>query len=283
MLRWRSASSTSPTVTPPKATSSSDLRLALALVVARLLPGGAWAVAGGARTSTTPWRWPVGRPDVHATMIADFHYASRSRTECFCPTIPRCATSRKRCSSPSDPATISRWLAGMRSGFALVFQYAPADVSADWSCWPQVREAVRAAAVLPRPMYRSSTCTSRRRWPGIGDLDGAIELRGQSIDDLFRRGTADVSRACATGVLVEIAAATAGQRATWRSPGRDRAAGGRPADDGLVRDIWLLRLRALLARAHGDEAGYRDYRDRYRAMATSLGFEGHMKWAEAMP
>ena len=35
--------------------------------------------------------------------------------------------------------------------------------------------------------------------------------------------------------------------------------------------------------AHGDDAAYRDYRDRYRAMATSLGFEGHMKWAEAMP
>ena len=29
--------------------------------------------------------------------------------------------------------------------------------------------------------------------------------------------------------------------------------------------------------------GYRDYRDRYRAMATSLGFEGHIVWAEAMP
>ena len=57
-----------------------------------------------------------------------------------------------------------------------------------------------------------------------------------------------------------------------------------PADDGIaIREIWLLRLRALLARAHGDEAGYRDYRDRYRAMATELGFEGHMKWAEAMP
>ena len=53
-----------------------------------------------------------------------------------------------------------------------------------------------------------------------------------------------------------------------------------PADEGLViRDIWLLRLRALLARAHRDEASYRDYRD----MATSLCFEGHMKWAEAMP
>jgi hypothetical protein len=41
-------------------------------------------------------------------------------------------------------------------------------------------------------------------------------------------------------------------------------------------------IGALLAKAHGDEAGYRDYRDRYRALAASLGFEGHMKWAEAM-
>jgi hypothetical protein len=57
-----------------------------------------------------------------------------------------------------------------------------------------------------------------------------------------------------------------------------------PADEGLVmRDIWLLRLRALLARVHGDDTAYRDYRDRYRELATSLGFEGHMKWAEAMP
>ena len=56
-----------------------------------------------------------------------------------------------------------------------------------------------------------------------------------------------------------------------------------PADDGLViREIWLLRLRALLARARGDEDAYRDYRDRYRAMATELGFEGHMAVAEAM-
>jgi hypothetical protein len=57
-----------------------------------------------------------------------------------------------------------------------------------------------------------------------------------------------------------------------------------PADEGLViREIWRLRLRALLARAQGDETGYRDYRDRYRAMATSRGFEGHIAWADAMP
>ena len=50
-----------------------------------------------------------------------------------------------------------------------------------------------------------------------------------------------------------------------------------PADEGLViRELWLLRLRALLARAHGDEAAYNDYRDRSRKTATDLGFEGHI-------
>jgi len=54
--------------------------------------------------------------------------------------------------------------------------------------------------------------------------------------------------------------------------------------DGLaIQEVTLLELHALLTRAKGDEIAYRDYRDRYRAMATSLGFEGHMKWAEAMP
>jgi hypothetical protein len=48
------------------------------------------------------------------------------------------------------------------------------------------------------------------------------------------------------------------------------------ADEGLVmRDIWLQRLRALLARAHGNDTAYRDYRDRYSDMARTLGFEGY--------
>jgi adenylate cyclase len=37
-----------------------------------------------------------------------------------------------------------------------------------------------------------------------------------------------------------------------------------------------LRLRALVARARRDEAAHRDYQDRYRALATSLGFEGYI-------
>ena len=56
-----------------------------------------------------------------------------------------------------------------------------------------------------------------------------------------------------------------------------------PADGSAILDVWLLRLRALLARAHGDDAGYRGVRDQYRALSTSLGFERHIDWAEAMP
>lgn len=57
-----------------------------------------------------------------------------------------------------------------------------------------------------------------------------------------------------------------------------------PAEDNLViRDIWLLRLRALLARAHGDHPAYTDFRDRYRDLADALGFDGHRAWAAAMP
>ena len=47
-------------------------------------------------------------------------------------------------------------------------------------------------------------------------------------------------------------------------------------------EITLLRLRALLARARGDDVAHRDLVNRYRAMAKSLGFEGHIAWAQAM-
>ena len=56
-----------------------------------------------------------------------------------------------------------------------------------------------------------------------------------------------------------------------------------PAGGRAVGKVLLLLLRALLARALGDETGYRNYRDRHRDMARTLGFEGHIAWAEAMP
>jgi adenylate cyclase len=56
-----------------------------------------------------------------------------------------------------------------------------------------------------------------------------------------------------------------------------------PIDDLIVRDMTVLRLRALVAQADGDETAYPDFRDRYRAMATEFGFEGQMALAGAMP
>jgi adenylate cyclase len=56
-----------------------------------------------------------------------------------------------------------------------------------------------------------------------------------------------------------------------------------PIDDLVVRDVTILRLRALLVRTRGDEPTYRELRDRYRAMADHYGYEGHMAWAAAMP
>ena len=55
----------------------------------------------------------------------------------------------------------------------------------------------------------------------------------------------------------------------------------RADQDSAMLDITELRLRALLSRARG-EVDYPDLVSRYRAMAKSLGFEGHIAWAEAM-
>ena len=125
---------------------------------------------------------------------------------------------------------------------------------------------------------------SARESARCGDRDDAIPLIRAAVDHLFRDEHLLALGIPATGVLVEIlldrgAAADAAEA----QAAIERLAAAR-ADEGLVmREIWLFRLRALLARVHGDDTAYRDYRDRYRELARSLGFEGHMEWAEAMP
>jgi adenylate cyclase len=115
-----------------------------------------------------------------------------------------------------------------------------------------------------------------------GDLDGAIELSRPYVnvelgggviayfglavmvlvDSLLRRGTdADLDEA--QTAIARLAAASTGSGV-------------------VIFDVLVLRLRALLARAQGDESAYRDLVDRYRAMAESLGFEGHLAMAAAM-
>jgi class 3 adenylate cyclase len=117
-----------------------------------------------------------------------------------------------------------------------------------------------------------------------GDRDEAIALMCAAVDHLVREGQLLAWGTPATGVVVETLLDSGTDIGVAEAQEAIERLAAAPADEALViRDIWLLRLRALLARARGDEVAYRDYRDRYRDMARSLGFEGHMEWAEAMP
>jgi hypothetical protein len=117
-----------------------------------------------------------------------------------------------------------------------------------------------------------------------GDLDSAIAAMRATVEDLVRDGQLLSWGVVATGVLVE----TLLDRRTDSDVAEAEAAIERlaaaPSEEALVpRDIQLLRLRALLAQARGDDASYADLRDRYRDMARTLGFEGHIDLADAMP
>ncbi len=117
----------------------------------------------------------------------------------------------------------------------------------------------------------------------LGDVDGAIDAARSVIDTLLNTGEM-IYCGLATTVLVESLLARSADGDLHEAQAAIDRLATVPTDPGFVQhELPLLRLRALLAQAHGDEGAYRDYRDRYRAMATSLGFEGHMKWAEAMP
>jgi class 3 adenylate cyclase len=116
-----------------------------------------------------------------------------------------------------------------------------------------------------------------------GDRDEAILLLRTAVDDQFREGRLLQWGISATGVLVETLLDRLADGDVAEAEAAITRLADAPADVGLaIREIWLLRLRALLARARGGEAAHRDLRDRYRDMARALGFEGHIAWAEAM-
>jgi hypothetical protein len=115
-----------------------------------------------------------------------------------------------------------------------------------------------------------------------GDRDAAIPVMRNALDELHQAGRHGFGVVC-TGILVE----TLLERGAEGDLAEAQEAIGRltnlPAMEGwAVREITLLRLRALLARARGDHVAYRDLVSRYREMAESLGFQGHIAWAKAM-
>ena len=104
-----------------------------------------------------------------------------------------------------------------------------------------------------------------------------------AADELLGDGLPQANGAAATAVLVETLLASGADADLAEADATTDRLEAAPDEVLVIRGIWLLRLRALLAQAHGDTVAYPDLRDRYRDTAKELGLVGHSAWAEAMP
>jgi len=131
-------------------------------------------------------------------------------------------------------------------------------------------------------LRRMSNIEVARERARSGDLGGAIDLATTVLAEQFDTGEM-IFRGPATTVLVEALlsrGSTADIKDAERAVERLAAV---PTEPGFVlHELPLLRLRALLARAHGDEPGYRQFVERFRAKAQEADFEGYLAQAEAM-
>ena len=172
--------------------------------------------------------------------------------------------------------------AQMALGFALVHRPTAAERDRGQKLLAELSEAFprRGRHLDDLPLVNAYLARERAR---CGDRDGAVPLMRAATDHLFGDGHLLMWGVPATGVLVETLLDRGADGDVVEAEAAIERLAAVPADEGLViREIWLLRLRALLARAHGDDSTYREYRDRYRDMARTLGYEGHIAWAEAM-
>lgn len=166
-------------------------------------------------------------------------------------------------------------------GVTLVYQHGP-EPEAGLDLLAMIRERALNQRFSMTLLPITNICTARYK-AQLGEIEGAIECSRAAAEELFGDGLS-IWSAPTVAVLVE-SLLRRGSDADLREA---RAAidqlAALPTDAGYVlHEIWLLRLETRLAQAHGDEAAYRHHRDRYWARAAELGFEGHMKWAEAMP
>jgi hypothetical protein len=174
-------------------------------------------------------------------------------------------------------------LARMTLGTALAHRPTDADRDHGHELLAEVSEVLlrRGDLLCDVPLVNVYLARERAR---RGDRDEAIPLMRAAADHLFRQGRLLLWGVPATGVLVETLLDRGADSDVAEAEAAIERLATAPADEGLViRDIWLLRLRALLARAHRDKTAYARFRDRYRDRARTLSYVGHIAWAEAMP
>jgi hypothetical protein len=170
----------------------------------------------------------------------------------------------------------------MTLGFVLVHRQTDADHDRGQKLLAEVSEVFvrRDYFLADLPIIEVYLARERAR---CGDRDGAIPLMRAAVDHLAREGRLQGWGIPATGVLVETLLDRGAESDVVEAEVAIDRLARLPADGWVGPDVMPLRLRALLAQAHGDAAAYAHFRDRYRDMARSLGFEGHIAWSEAMP
>jgi hypothetical protein len=172
--------------------------------------------------------------------------------------------------------------ARMTLGIALVHHQTDAERDRGQKLLAEVSEVFlrRGHNLCDLPIVNVYLARERAR---RGDRDGAIPLMRAAADHLVRQGRLLWWGVAATGVLVETLLDRRADGDVAEAEAAIERLAAAPTDGLAVRDILLLRLQALLARSCGDAAAYADFRDLYRDMATSLGFEGHIAMVGAMP
>lgn len=171
-------------------------------------------------------------------------------------------------------------LAEYTLGVALLSRDAAADRHRGLEAMVRVRDMwLRERALFMVPVVDLFAARERA---GRGDRDAVVPVMREAVDELHQAGRLfyDV---WGTGVLVEtlLERGAVGDLVEAQQE-FDRLANLTADQDSAMLDITVLRLRALLARACGDDVAYRDLASRYRATVESLGFEGHIAMAQAM-
>ena len=132
----------------------------------------------------------------------------------------------------------------------------------------QIREVVRERAPFLVPVAELWVARERA---GRGDRDAVIPVMRQAVDELHQAGRLSYG-VWGTGLLVEtlLDRGAEGDLAEAQEA-IDRLANLRADQDLAMRDITLLRLRTLLARARGDDSAY-------RGLGESLSHDGEIAW-----
>ncbi|WAC90087.1 adenylate/guanylate cyclase domain-containing protein [Mycobacterium sp. Aquia_213] len=115
-----------------------------------------------------------------------------------------------------------------------------------------------------------------------GDLDGAIKLCRNLVDDLH--ATSGMLYLGMSAELLGELLLRRGMAGDLDEVGAviDRLSAVRTDPGYVFNELSMLRLRALLARAQGDEASYRIYAKDHGELANSIGFEESMSTAAAI-